>query len=196
MTLRTVVVCPGVFTRCNMLINGATINGNNRKILRLTESEPALFTYLQAKHGWTDGVCDDVDWDAFCMAARSYSSTEVHLLKLVHHKLPMRKQVSQHQEWTKAECYYCAEPDTMDHLQRAKFRTNIRKSVHRYMLHRCCSPEFVSQFLCELDHWTTKGALESGMHNDAMKGQSAIGWRLLTRGFLTRRWHTLLQRGL
>ena len=48
----------------------------------MAESEPALFAYLIAKHGWTDSVCDDVDWDAFCMAARSYSSTEVHLLKL------------------------------------------------------------------------------------------------------------------
>jgi hypothetical protein len=179
--------------QCNLHIDGATISGNYRNTLRLIESEPVLFTYLKAKHGWTDGVCDDVDWDAFCMAARSYSLTEVHLLKLVHDKLPMRKQVSQHQEWTKAECYYCAAPNTMDHLQRAtcnpasvKFQTDIRKSVHRYMLHRSCPHKFVDQFLSALDHWTTMGAMESRMHHATMRGQSAIGWRLLTRGFLTR----------
>jgi hypothetical protein len=60
-------------TQCNMLINGSTISGNYRKILRLAEAEPALFAYLTAKHGWTDLEYDDVDWDSFCMAARSYS---------------------------------------------------------------------------------------------------------------------------
>ena len=188
-------------TRCTLLLHGATITGNYRQNLRLAEAEPALFEYLISKHGWTDKVCDDVDWDAFCMAARSYSSTEVHLLKLVHDKLPMRYKVSQHQKWTKAECYYCSHPDTIDHLQRgtcnpasAKFRADIREeATQSYMQHQRCPNQFISIFLRALDHWTNADDLDTALLSDTTHRQSAIGWRLFTRGFLTRQWHALLQ---
>jgi len=186
-------------TKCSLLIHGAAIHGQYRRSLRMSATEPALFAYLCSKHGWSDPVCDDVDWDAFCMAARSYPSTEVHLLKLVHDKLPTRKTVGRHQEWIKSECHYCTMHDTIDHLQQGtcnpasiRFRDDIRKTVGEYLTRRQCPSAFTQQFTSALEGWLTSKPSSATATSATSVGQAAVGWRLLTRGFLTRQWHNLL----
>ena len=186
-------------TRCTLFIHGVAIHSNYRHNLRMSEAEPHLFTYLCSQHGWSDSVCDDVDWDALCMAAQTYESTEVHLLKLIHDKLPLRKQVGRHQTWTQAQCHYCETHDTFDHLQcgqcnpaSIRFRDDIRKSVWEYLTHRQCPTTFTRQFMVALEHWLSSALPPPDGTSAQWDGQAAVGWRLLTRGFLTRQWHQLL----
>ena len=190
-------------TKCSLIIHGYAVHSQYRRHLRMAEAEPPLFEYLRAKHAWSESVCDDVDWDAFCMAARSYHSTEVHLLNLVHDKLPTRKHVGRLQEWTKSDCYYCAAQDTLDHLQLGQcnpasitYREDIRKSVREYLLKRHCPLEFTRQFCSALEWWLTSSMSDdtaTSCTTDLWANQHAVGWRLFTRGFLTRQWHNLLQ---
>jgi hypothetical protein len=147
-------------TRCQLIINGATITGNYRNTLRLASTETPLFEYLLTKHRWDDAVIDMIDWDSFCIAARNYSSTEVHFLKLVHDKLPLCRQVSQHQDWTQSECYYCSMPDTMDHLQQGKcnpasfrYRIDLQALVQQYLKQRWCPEVLVDMFSSALETW-------------------------------------------
>ena len=120
----------------------------------------------------------------------------VHLLKLVHDKLPMRKQVGRHRGWIKPECYYCAMPDTLDHLQKShcnpasiQFRDDIKRSVREYMIKHQCPTKFTQQFLSVLEWWLTSTNTGYSSTTATWISQEAIGWRLLTQGFLTRQWH-------
>ena len=181
-------------TRCHLTINGTTITGKYRHSLRLSVAEPALFDYLARRHQWDPHVIDTIDWEAFCMAARTYSSTEVHLLKLVHDKLPLRRQVSRHQSWTNAQCHYCSSYDTMDHLQTSicnpmspKFRSMICKSVQHYLSRRQCPQTFSQRFMNTLQSWIDPlhPMVNSDQHPPE---QVTIGLRLITRGFLSQSW--------
>jgi len=141
-------------TRCHLVVNGTTITGKYRSTLRVLASETQYFEYLTKRHHWDSHIVDTIDWEAFCMAARTYSSTEVHLLKLVHDKLPMRRLVSRHQPWTNDRCHYCSAHDTMDHLQTGicnpvspKFRRTLLKSIRHYLSGRNCPLEFTHRFL-------------------------------------------------
>jgi hypothetical protein len=138
----------------------STSTGKYWANLRLSAAEPAFFDYLTTKHQWDYQVVDTIDWDAFCMAGHTFSSTEVHLLKLVHDKLPLRKQVSRHQPWTSTQCHYCANHDTMDHLQTGicnpvsvGFRSDIYKKNRLYLQKRQCPPEFEKRFRSTLMGW-------------------------------------------
>ena len=187
-------------TRCHLEINGTTITGKYRYHLRLSASEPPLFDYLTQRHHWDSNVIDSIDWEAFCMAARTYSSTEVHLLKLVHDKLPLRRQVSRHQCWTSDQCHYCSELDTMDHLQTGicntvsiEFRTSIRKSITQYLSRRQCPPAFITMFLSTLQSWFDPAYPSP---TPPLLEQTTIGLRLMTRGFISLRWRQDLSTSL
>ena len=168
-------------TQCNLVIQGTTITGDFRHSLRLAVSEPPLFEYLREKHGWDDPVIDDIDWDSFCMAARSYPPTEVHLLKLVHDKLPFCHQVSRHQKWTTSECHYCSNQDTMDHLQcgacnPASFRfcIDLFESLREYLTRRHCSKLFEDMFLTGLAHWVDPKEVGATLPAPSSKGLGTL----------------------
>jgi hypothetical protein len=155
-----------------------------REALRLSASEAPLFAYMVTKHSWTPEVIDLIDWDAFCMAARNYLSTEVHLLKLVHDKLPMQQQVARYQEWTNPTCHYCSAPDTMDHFQLSvcnpasiKFREEIIQSLRTYLQNRT-SEMFTPVFVGMVDQWLQPNP-EFNIHcHQAINSQATIGFRL------------------
>jgi hypothetical protein len=181
-------------TQCLLTINGSTITGKYCSNLRLLAAEPAFFDYLARKHHWDPSVIDTIDWDSFCMAAQTYSSTEVHLLKLVHDKLPLHRQVYRHQAWTSEQCNYCSSQDTMDHLQTsicspvlAAFRGDICKKVRQYLQKRQSPKEIERRFLLTLQTWFDP-VQASIPHNSPPREQLNIGLRLLTQGFLARHW--------
>ena len=185
-------------TRCQLLIHGLTITSNHRAQLRIAGAEPAFFDYMTSKHQWSSTTVDDIDWDSFCMAARTYSSTEVHLLKLVHDKLPSRRHTSRHQKWIHASCHYCSSSDTLDHLQTGlcnpasiKYRNEINKSVAKYLSQRQCSPSTSKPVLVTLNTWL-ENSTSSELTNDSVHSrQTNIGLQLFTRGFLTRKWREI-----
>ena len=90
----------------------------------------------------------------------------------------------------------------MDHLQQGQcnpasitYRDDIRKSVRDYLTKHQCPAEFTRQFRDALEWWLTSTMpVETGVQGstDLWEHQNAVGWRLFTRGFLTRQWHNLL----
>ena len=147
-------------TRCMLEIDGMSIHGNYTRHLRQVATESDLYTYMSGKHGWDRSTWANVDWAAFRMAARKYKSTEVHLLKLVHDKLPFRSHTSRFQPWIPAHCHYCDHPDTMDHLQCTtcnpileKFRHTLRETIQIYLDSRRCPRLFSTLFLQAINYW-------------------------------------------
>jgi hypothetical protein len=135
------------------------------------------------------------------MAARTYHSTKVHLLKLVHNILPTRSHTSRFQpSWTNPSCHHCTERDTIDHLQQSTtpFHLDMHSTSKKLWTHisrkhkphgssgRCSSTVSVS------------GSRSAHLHGSKNLhiSQSAIGWRLMTRGFLSLQWMTFLHQTL
>jgi hypothetical protein len=172
-------------TRCHLAIN----TGQYRHHLRLSSSEPHLFENLTLRHQWDPHVIDIIDW------------TEVHLLKLVHDKLPLRRQVSRHQPWTSKHCHYCSADNTMDHLQTSlcnpvsvTFRSEICKKVQTYLIQRSCPSSFTLRFISTLQTWLD---LKHPQPSSIIPPeQITIGIQLLTRGLLTRRWRQVLSQSI
>ena len=187
-------------TRCCLEINGKAVHNNFRRQLRHSAALPPLLIYMRQKHSWEPHVVDTVNWEAFRTAARNYSSTEVHLLKLVHDRLPLRDQVSRFQPWIQNTCHYCDASDTMDHLQKsscnpasATFRRSICDTLMLYLDSRQCPSGFCTAFLAGLRYWLYDEPPTCILGTAVFDAQQKIGWRLLIRGFIAIEWTTLLQ---
>jgi hypothetical protein len=190
-------------TRCYLEINGDSIHSHYRQNLRFEAAMPPLMTYLTQKHTWEPYIPEVVNWEAMRMAARTYSSTEVHLLKLVHDRLPFRDHVARFQPWIVNTCHYCDHLDTMDHLQRshcnpasAMFRMSICDKVTEYITTRAYPEVFGEAFIAALIYWLYDTPPTCILGTAVFDAQQSIGWRLLTRGFVAIEWTTLLQQTL
>jgi len=188
-------------TRCTLEVKGISIHGNYQRYLRRAGSERSLYNYLSLKHGWNKETWEDIDWESFRMAAKNYPTTEVHLLKLVHDKLPFRGHTSKFQPWVPSHCHYCQHPDNMDHLQctdcnpvSGKFRNDIKQTMRLYLESRKCSRHFTSLFTHALDCWFLGNVSVTLVTTEIYSRQADIGWRLFTRGFLTKQWRITLER--
>jgi hypothetical protein len=93
-------------TQCILQINGASQHAQYPAVIRKATAETEFYKYLQRRHEWHPGTAKTVLWSAFQMAARTYNSSEVHLLKLVHDQLPTRQHLSRFQPWTEATCHH------------------------------------------------------------------------------------------
>lgn len=184
-------------TKCILKTCEGHIHGKYATSLRRHVSEPFFFEYLRQKHQWTLDICEEVDWQAFRMAARSYDSTDVHLLKLVHDLLPTRHHLAKFQPWTDSTCHFCSEPDTLLHLQLGtcnncskQFPSHLLLSVQAYFDRTDAPTEFQQLFSQALRGWLTDdpiSTLPTGVHSS----QTRIGWQLWTRGFFSIQWKRL-----
>ena len=196
-------------TRCILQISGDSIHAQYPANLRRSAATASLSEYLTRKHAWPPGTYDRVEWRSFHMAARTYHSSEVHLLKLVHDMLPTRAHLAKFQSWTSPKCHHCEEPDTLDHLQRSKcnpvstrYMTDICEAITQYFEKHHTPQAFQTTFLHCLLTWLN-GENTIDITDTAWKGspalhrdQQAIGWRLIPRGILSTEWITLLQQTL
>jgi hypothetical protein len=192
-------------TGCILLTDHISLHSHYRSSLYCAASESSYFSYLATKHHWTDTTRSEVDWVAFRMAARNYHSTDVHLLKLVHDKLPTRAHVARFQPWTNPNCHYCSSADTFDHLMRSDcnsistiFRDNLLHSVESYFNRNSTPRAFQVAFFGALLGWLHSAPDHefpvSGWSGPSplFDSQRTIGWRLLLRGFLSVQWRALL----
>jgi hypothetical protein len=196
-------------TRCILQISSASIHAQYPANLRRSAATPILSEYLTAKHTWLPGTFARIDWASFRMAARTYHSSEVHLLKLVHDMLPTRSHLPKFQPWTVPQCHYCEERDTIDHLQRtacnpvsARYTIDLHDAVTQYFDRHNTPQAFQITFLHCLLSWIS-GSDDIDTTAPEWKGspalhcdQKAIGWRLLPRGMLSTHWTTLLTQSL
>ncbi len=196
-------------TRCILQISGASIHANYPIAIRHSAAEPRYSEYLTRKHRWQPSTYRCIDWRSFRMAARTYHSPEVHLLKLVHDQLPTRAHLSKFQPWTVPKCHHCDALDTIDHLQRttcnpisARYPADVCHAVIAYF-HKHQTPQaFCTTFLFCLRRWL-HGEDEIDITAESWHGspalhrqQQAIGWRLIPRGMLSTQWITFLRQTL
>jgi hypothetical protein len=178
--------------------------------IRHSAAEPRYSEYLTRKHQWHPSTYRCIDWRAFRMAARTYHSSEVHLLKLVHDQLPTRSHLSKFQPWTVPNCHHCGARDTIDHLQRttcnpisSRYPEDICNAVTGYFDKHQTPHAFRTTFLYCLRQWLQESEDAIDTTTDSWHGspilhrhQQAIGWRLMTRGMLSTHWLTLLRQTL
>ena len=196
-------------TRCILQITGTSIHANYPTAIRHSASEPRYSAYLTRKHQWHPRTYCNIEWRSFRMAARTYHSSEVHLLKLVHDQLPTRAHLAKFQPWTIPKCHHCDARDTIDHLQRtncnpisARYPDDVCHAVTAYFDKHQTPQAFCTTFLYCLRQWlqgedeidTTAASWHGSpaLHRQ----QQAIGWRLLPRGMLSTHWITLLRQTL
>jgi len=117
-------------------------------------------------------------------------SFDSHLLKLVHDKLPTRYHIAKFQPWVRRTCAYCHQDETFDHLMQcsntlsANFCQHLYQTIHEYGERRLVPQEFTLAYLDGLQQWL-QGHHPTVAHPRLEQAQSAIGWRLLIRGYLS-----------
>ena len=158
--------------------------------------------YLQDKHRWDASTISDVDWAAFQRATARYQTSETHLLKLVHNKLPTRSETAKVNPHTSDQCHYCPERETFDHLLRCgnpqshNFRKDLTDSLDSYFARSNTPPAFTHAFHSALQDWLQHPPLtphntRSQGNSVCTKAQDKIGRHLMLRGFLTIAWRRL-----
>ena len=184
--------------RCHLDLNGKTISSHYTTELRKAAAEPALSQYLRAKHGWSMATKSDVDWTIFCSAARNYTASDVHLLKLVHDKLPTNSHKAKFQPWVTGQCSHCSQRETFDHLMQCTnpmshdFRLRVLKAIREFGYRRAVPTEFLNTYLEGIEQWL-HGHTPTMIHHRLDRAQSAIGWRLFIRGYLSMEWKAYLE---
>jgi hypothetical protein len=144
------------------------------------------------------------------MAARTFHATDVQLLKLVHNQLPTRHHLSKFQPWVNPKCHHCDDPETFDHLQQSacnqvsqRYYSDISNSLNEYFDKHDTPRDFRVSFLHGLEQWLQHSSEDAPVDCDhepypwrgtpkLLRSQQEIGWRLLTRGFLSVHWRNLL----
>jgi hypothetical protein len=188
-------------TRCILQQQGASLHANYSTVIRRAVAEPAYMDYMERKHHWGPRDHKEVMWEPFYMAARTYHSTEVHLLKLVHDQLPTRSHLARFQPWTNPQCHHCIEIDTIDHLQRGQcnpvslqYPQAVTDALTLYFEKHRTPIAFQSTFLFSLQQWLTDetqlivNAPQWNASTVLYYHQEKLGWRLMFRGFLSRHW--------
>jgi hypothetical protein len=144
-----------------------------------------------------------IDWPSFRQAARNYYSTDVHLLKLVHDKLPTNYVKARYQSWTSPTCHFCIHPETFDHLcvgqcnpRSIAFREQLKIKIDDYFETTNTPATFRVSFQAALDIWLGQRNISDQEWigpQDLFQEQNTIGWKQMFRGFLSNKWkHHLL----
>lgn len=191
-------------TKCMIHIQGVALTGHYTSSIRHAAAEPALHSYLLKRHNWEHDTINDIDWDIFRHANRNYSSTDIHLLKLVHDKLPTNLQKSRYFPWVSSKCHFCEEPETFEHLctstcnQRSiEFRNKLLQELNEFFLTTNTPAPFCDAYLDAIRLWlfqntTRPWALQRGPKS-LFRRQKAIGWSQMSRGFLSKAWRQYLR---
>jgi hypothetical protein len=123
---------------------------------------------------------------------------------MVHNLLPTRKHKSRFQEHVNTLCHYCREDESFDHLLRCnnpvseKFRTAMIRSIRAYCFKSHLPPAFTTVFAGGVKDWLflrdplRDRPIPISAH-PCIRHQTAIGWNLLLRGFVTTSWTSFLR---
>jgi hypothetical protein len=196
-------------TKCILQIDNASQHGHYAQALRRAASEPDFFHYLTGKHHWGPTTHHEVDWLSFRMASRTFHTTDVQLLKLVHNQLPTRHHLSKFQPWINPKCHHCEAPETFDHIQQSscnpvsqRYYHDIATSLNEYFDKHNTPRDFRNSFLHGLHRWIDHSDdqedddWEQDHHwagtRKLRHSQRDIGWRFLIRGFLSIHWRQFL----
>jgi hypothetical protein len=190
-------------TRGQLLIAGQTVESHYHYRIRSNAAEKDFQQYLQAKHQWPRSTVLDINWTTFRAASRTFESTDTHLLKLVHGKLPTRKHKSRFELHVSPQCHYCTEEETFDHLARChnpiseQFRTNIIRNIRAYGSKHHLPAKFTTIIATAINDWLQhreplRSAPVPASVHPCIRSQSQIGWWKFLLGFHSTSWQTFL----
>lgn len=189
-------------TRVLLFTSGIPTTTNYQPMLRASIAAVTYQQYMCDRHTWTTETFKDVDWDIFRSAARTYKTTEVAFMKLIHDKLPTNHLKAKYSHLISEQCHFCEEPETFHHLCTANcnsrsidFRAQLLQAIKHHFskykvvnpfrklylsaIHRCFQPTDSQMDLSKLFVWSS---------------QDKIGWFMMFKGFLSKEWRRLLQR--
>ena len=194
-------------SKCMVHTGMSTTHSRYTSTFREAATIPALYTYLQQKHQWTQDTLDDIQWNWFRQAVRSYKhSSANHLTKLVYNQLatPDRKTKSGGQTWQDPICSHChLQPETFDHLLRCNepdaitFRMKLIPSVTSLCSKYSVPASFQTILTGTIEEWLSEQTSHNNDHANIrlttlLQSQNAIGMNNLMRGFLSTEWSHFL----
>lgn len=191
-------------TRCVLQIQGRDIQGHYASHIRRAAAQRTFRHYMQKRHAWTSGTYDDIDWESFYDATRNFAGNAIHLMKLVHDKLPTNLAKSRYSNHSSAQCHFCPHPDTFNHLctstcneRSLSFRHHLIQEMTEF-LHENTPKAFSVTFLNALHIWLDSNVRASPHPWEGPPGlkhkQHTIGWTQMFRGYFTKEWRRYLQR--
>ena len=128
----------------------------------------------------------------------------MHLLKLVHDKLPTNYNKAKYQPWISPVCHFCNQLETFNHLclsncndRSITFRKTFTEKLKHYFRQTNAPTEFQTLFLDAVHKWYN-GTEPHHTTNDrdaktpTSLRQSQIGWNQMFKGFFTKAWRERL----
>ena len=194
-------------SRCMLHHTSSTVHGKYNNAYREAATLPAIFSYLQKKHAWTETTKTTVQWSWFKNAIRRpRESSKVNLTKLIYNQLATqaRKSITGGSQWVESLCPHCPDtPATFQHLLRCKdplastFRENLKTTINS-ICHRRRAPTIIRQTLQTwISSWLQCATLDRTNLDPRLQplfdAQSEIGWDLMVRGFYAKEWTLLSQ---
>lgn len=194
-------------SKCILKVRDNTIHGHYTTSIREAATLPGFFAYLKYKHRWTKQALNNIGWEWFKTAAKSYEHTDNHLMKLVHDQLPTNAKKSKQggQPWLSSTCRHCnQEPETFEHLLRCnhptgqEFRKDLPVSILSYCKRNNTPHNFNTTIVIALEDWVrARPPLEaieaSSPVHVLLHAQRGIGWNHFMKGFLSQQWQTYLE---
>lgn len=154
------------------------------------------------RHTWPTPTFDDIDWDIFRTAARTYETSDVTLMKLIHDKLPTNHIKAKYSHLISDRCHFCDQSETFHHLcttscnpHSLQFREKLRQEIKGHFSKFRASNPFRKLYFRALQTWfhpvdhDTMCSPEAAWHQ-----QTQIGWYPMFRSFLSQEWRNLLHR--
>jgi len=189
-------------SKCMVHTGTSTTHSRYISTFREAATLPALHTYLQKKHQWTRDTIDDIQWNWFRQAVRSYKhSSANHLTKLVYNQLatPDRKTKAGGQTWHDPICTHCnLQPETFDHLLKCNepdaitFRMKLIPTVTGICSRYGAPAIFQKTLIGTLEDWMSDRTIHNAESDPYLTvlftSQDSIGMNNLMRGFLSNEW--------
>ena len=66
--------------RCCFDLPSGTVTSHYTSAIRTAMAESTFFQYMEKRHGWSPSIAQQIDWQSFKQAARTYTSSDTHLL--------------------------------------------------------------------------------------------------------------------
>lgn len=191
-------------SRCALHLRGRVLQGHYRTQIRRAAAQSSFTKYMTKRHGWSQDTYDDIDWKAFQTAARNFDGDRIHLMKLVHDKLPTNMTKSRYHPFTAAHCHFCPAPETFNHLctstcniRSLEFRNQILQELNDILSDKT-PRQFAKTFLSALHNWldgsTHQGTTSWDGPDQLRLQQERIGWQQMFKGYFTKSWSAYLRR--
>ena len=194
-------------TQVQLNFSQGTVTYKLKRTTRLARIAPPLEKKLKKKYAWSDATFQDVDWEASRRALNRLRQHKVTLIKHLNNVPPVGKLVHSYDPKYPAGCPSCAAIlEDRHHLyqcnapSRLDWRKKFLHRLHTKMDKLDTAPD-LQELLLEGVKSLLEGRPSKSIHCPptalpVAEAQSAIGWKEVLKGRLSREWSKAQQRHL